>query len=523
MQQPSVHFEPSFAGPLRWLGLVAGVSAVLALSTVPLGAMAQPAGARTEPFAPARAVAGAPSPAESSGAVWFVLLDRELHATPAMVSSITLRADAPGEIRTVDDRGPERRRSFQELSAVAPGGFARRSSEESMDDTELPDERGSIPRGRATAGWIELTDGQILSGTFDRADESGEQIEWTSARAGSFRFSLDRIRRMASASASSDGLVGSKILDDGVSDVLRLNNGDVLRGFVERISTNASGLSLIHLESEGRSTQIPYGSVAEMVLQSPNAPASRTAAMTGVGQDRPIARVRLSDGSSLLAGGISTVRSIGGPVRLSLSVPSLRSASIADPTSDVSSVMVDLADVCSIVPLTSRLVALSACPIVRHEPTADRRRAMPVRTPALAPAVAAMTLGAAPISLDGPCVVEWVVDTEVLGTGQRASHVSGRVSLLAGASPWGDCRVRLEWLNDGETAAQRAVVLAEARLTSDRPWVELNAPIPSVSTGARAAPASQPARLRLTVEAGAFGPVRDGVVLEEFLILMRNG
>ncbi|MBX3385966.1 MAG: hypothetical protein KF768_05295 [Phycisphaeraceae bacterium] len=562
------------------------------------GLSARSSGTRAElgQASPVRSVASAQS------AVAMTILDHELRATPVLVTAVELRPDGRGEVRVLESAGGarERRIGFHEIAALGPEGFWSARGDDHRHEARLRPSPGravparpidepprgpleelgiepvgpAVVRADARAGWIELTDGQVLAGALARADASGERVAWTASRllghaeagraivdrrvgaalraddpdlidgAGSvsFGFSIDRIRRIVAWSESFAERPLST--DDGVSDLVLLRNGDLLRGFVEGIASDAAppggeageevvrgSRARITIESAGRVVQVPYESVAQVVLQSPATPVA-------AGPSRPVARVVLADGTSLLVGSISTLHASAGgqpvPARLKLSVPALRSASIAEEAGEPASVTVDAADVRSIVPIATRLTPLSSLAIVRHEPASDRRRAdAPVR-PVLSPRESSGTLGAAPIGLDGPCVVEWALSMDAdaasaMGAGaERPVWFAGRVSLPSVAAPWGDCDVRLEWLGEGSAGP---MVLGSARLNGDMPSVRLAGPVPVGSAGSASGPGvggvggigGGGARLRLTVEAGAYGPIRDAVVLDEWLLLERAG
>lgn len=496
---------------------------------------------------PSRPIDAAPNQTSSAAATAsadFVLLDRQLRPTPAMVSGIDIRPDGRGEVRTLDASGREQRASIQDFTALAPEGFAA-----SPDQARSP---ATAARQANVPGWIELTDGQFLTGLLLRADQSGEDLVWFSPHLGQFLLSIDRVRRIVlSVEASERHPEGA----DTVADSVLLTNGDVLRGFIEGIETDDNGRTRISIETDGRSTRLPYDALARVTLRS--SPAPRAA----IGPNRPVARVQFRDGSAVLVSQLSTVsdsaptssepaasalRGGQGETRpdhqhdnlstspiVSLSVPSLRAASIADPAAEPSSINVGLSEVRSIVPLATRVVPLSDLAVVRHEPASERRRAARPDVPRLLPVQLAERLGAAPIALDGPCVVEWELPADLLtnraGEGSPSAHLAGRISLRPGAAPWGDCDYRLELVDPAAEADAEATELAAGRLSTSNPSAMVSASVPVASgsgpQGRLGGPSSSAAafRLRLTVLPGAFGPVRDAVELSDFLVSAAGG
>lgn len=463
-------------------------------------------------------------PALSVPSAAFVLIDGDLRASAIRVVSVEVRPDGRGEVRLLDASGRELRVAFTDLAALAPAGYGVERSVAVGATTEW-----SPPESREQEPWIELTDGQVLTGTLVRATAGGERLVWGSrllrggtpgaAEGGAIGVVLDRVRRIVAwpDSFRLRPVIGA----DGVSDALLLRNGDLLRGFVEGIvaeEADAGSRTLIKLETDGRSVRVPYESMAQMVLQSAGGDVG-----TGPGPNRPVARVTLADGTSLLAGSITTVPSVaaaglsGVSPGLRMSIPALRGASISEDAAEPATVTVEISEVRSIVPTSTRVVPLTSLEVVRHEPAPDRRRAAAPRVGRPTPVEAARTLGAGSIGLDGPCVIEWAVPPAGRSARSAAGssmHVGGRVSLAAGAAPWGDCEVRLERV-DGSDGA---VLLGSARLTADRPSATLGGAIP-----AGPGMSDRPTRLRLTIEPGVYGAVRDAVVLEEWLLWERGG
>jgi hypothetical protein len=172
----------------------------------------------------------------------FVLIDRELHVTPARDPVIQPRA-----IHFRDESGYAQRWDIESCLAVIAEGTAP-----------------SIP----PAGAVVLADGQRLPGVLgDVAPREDGAIVWLHAWLDRMTVPLERV---ATAVFQPDAAAPAP----GVLDVILLSNGDRLEGLLAGIGANVS----LDVERDGRreTTLIPFERVAAVTLVAPPRPPTGT-------------------------------------------------------------------------------------------------------------------------------------------------------------------------------------------------------------------------------------------------------
>lgn len=243
------------------------------------------------------------------------------------------------------------------------------------------------------------------------------------------------------------------------ADTVALLNGDRALGFVAAVGPD------VVLEADGVTSTIPRARVVSLGLaNSPRPPAGSW--------------VWLPDGTAIAVSAIDVAAD--GAATFSPRLDTELPAGLAHVEShDLRAVLFDAA----------RLVALSS---LSHAvvPSHDRRWTPPIAFGDRAQA----TLFAADIDLPGPLAVEWTLPP-------KAERLSMAVEMPPASRVWGDCEVVVT-LDDHE--------LARARVNGQAPEAAFNVPLRCDAA----------ARLRVTIEPGASGPIQDRVVLRRAVVLL---
>lgn len=146
----------------------------------------------------------------------------------------------------------------------------------------------SVADAAATgAARLELVDGQVLTGEWRPAEGGdGSTVSWRSASLGEFDIPLDRVRSIV---LTPDAAIEPT---QAAEDVVRLRNGDELRGFVSAVETEG-----LRLEVQGvdQPVTLPLDRVAWLRLSNPPADMPASA-----GQQL----VTFADGSRVLVSGL---------------------------------------------------------------------------------------------------------------------------------------------------------------------------------------------------------------------------
>jgi hypothetical protein len=390
-----------------------------------------------------------------------LILDRQLNATEVSVTSID-----GGEVRWVDSAGRPRARSIRELLAV------------------IDPEGGLLPEGvrrqvveSLGAPLVETTDGQRLLARLGETD-TDDQIELTLVGGQRVRVSVEDIASVTSPRAVFGSPPSPAPDGQAIDDVVELTNGDVVSGFVASLGTHVS------IEVEGRAQQIPLADVARVRLANPRRAGSGT-------------RVWLDDGTILGAGPITSAGEALITFDLTLGRPSGAGSeadletSVRVPLSRVAGIVFDAG--------SSGVRPLASMRPEAYAPTGDRRWTPAPITGDGSQAV----LGAATIELPGPMRVRWALP-------EGARRLAGVATLGETPGPWADCSVSVLLSAGGET-----IELARARLRPSQGDLAFNVELPDALAG-------EARSLEVRVDAGAYGPIQDRVLLERVLLLVER-
>lgn len=313
---------------------------------------------------------------------------------------------------------------------------------------------------------VDLADGRRFSGHPTGKAGDDTVLEWRCPELGDnfvIPIPLELVRRVT-LGPSARGAAAA-----GARDQLLLVNGDTLDGFVETIGDPA------RIEQDSTVVEVPLERIAEVRLGGPAVPPSGLMVWMRGGT---VARVSSlsTDRSGKLTLLLAPMDSAeGGTESLSAQVPIERLTAAGF-------------DMGSVTPLAS----LSPS---RQDGSPDRVFSDPIRVGAANGAV----LGAPDIELPGPMSVSWPLP-------EGAARLGGIAELPEDCRAWGDCSLVMT-----VGMADRPREVFRAGLNGANPRAEFNVALPA-SDGRGAV-------LTITVEAGAFGPIQDRVVLERAVLL----
>ena len=407
----------------------------------------------------------APGGAIADDGVPRLLLDRQLNTTRVRLTSI-----GGGRVSWIDGAGREHERSIDELLAIIDpeGGLmpepVRRQVIESLN---LP--------------LVQTTDGQRLLARL-RPDPEGddERVELVLMDGQAMRVNIERIASVTSPKSVFDTHEPATADDAPVDDLVELANGDRVRGFVERLG------EVVVIEVNGATRRVPMGDVRSIRLANPPR-ASRDA------------RVWVDDGTVVDVRAMTTTAR--GVVSLDLALAGEPGAELAGSESDQPvAVRLPLTRLAGILFDAGSVRPLASMSPEGYEPTGDRRWTPP---PSAADASVAV-LGAPTIELPGPMRVRWRLP-------DGATRLAGVSTLGDAPGVWADCVVTI-WLEDGPRRAE----LARARLRPAHDELVFNVELPPALD-------NTPRTLEVHVDAGAYGPIQDRVLLERVLLLVDPG
>lgn len=401
----------------------------------------------------------------------IAILDRRGAAEPAAISSIEIAqggrgggGGGGGEVRIIEPRGAERARPLADFLALVPRWWGDGAGFDSAS------------AGAMGTGWLELTDGQRLPGRPGVVSEAGEQVVWMSDRFGELRIELDRVRRMVMRPTES-ARSGPR-----ASDTVWLVNGDRLEGFVESVNpaqgAAESGLAIV-IESGGSRTVVPAAQIAEARLANPATVAAGPVAW-------------LADGTVVRLHAMTT------------DVPRSMFRIVAAAMGDRPGVLLAPGDLLALAPDPRRFVPLGAVPVASHRPIGLVRRPGPM---ALLRDDQPAALGASDVLIPGPMVVEWALPEGVV-------RLAGAARLDEPDWAWGECTVVAELVPDGAPTGEPGREVARVRLGGSVVRAPLAFDLPATRAGER---------LRIRVEPGELGPIRDRVRLERVLLIREPG
>jgi len=153
----------------------------------------------------------------------------------------------------------------RDLLAAAPAAPSNDDNTTSDGDSDAEAEAPAEPvlRGRVT-----LTDGQVIAGQWLAAAAQGQAIRWRREGVGDFELPLAQLRSVVLGDA------GQAITStDGPRDVVVLNNGDRLTGFLTRFTGQSVSLQL---PDNPKPVELPLARVAQLHLANPAEPAPAT-------------------------------------------------------------------------------------------------------------------------------------------------------------------------------------------------------------------------------------------------------
>lgn len=310
------------------------------------------------------------------------------------------------------------------------------------------------------AGALETTDGQRFPGLPAASAGQQDAIVWSHPRFGEITIALDRVSSMARPgdAAPQAALAGAARDEPPREDELILANGDRITGLVVDLGDP------VRIETDGQVVEMPADRVAGAVLSNPRVQRAGT-------------MVWLDDGT------IAAIRALSsrGEDRLLITLPGGQSAEY------------ELEALRGIAFNAQRIIPLSSLSPSSQSPVGDRLHADHVTRahhPGDLGVGAAVTFGAWDLELPGPMRVVYELPEGV----QRLALTA---SLAADTAPWGDCELVI---------ASESRELARVHLSQAEPVAPVNVP---VSAGA----------LTITLDPGAYGPIKDHVVLRRAVLL----
>lgn len=304
---------------------------------------------------------------------------------------------------------------------------------------------------------IRLVDGQVLPGTL-RYDRAApaELVRWESVALGMISVSLEEI----STIILQPELFKADVPRQTSADAVQLVNGDLAQGFVAAV-----GASVVVEADSGKSTIDRTRVVGIHLANSAKDP-------TGMW-------VWLPDGSAIAAKAVE-VSADGTAMYVPVVTTELPGGMVHAEGHDLRAVLLD----------ASRVRALASLPRTVVDAAESRRWTPPVTIGDAGQA----TLFAADINLPGPIAVDWTLPA-------HAERVSMTIEMPPAARVWGDCEV---------VASLDGHELSRVRVNGQAPHAEFNLPLRCDEGG----------RLRITIEAGAGGPIQDHVIVRRAIVLL---
>lgn len=393
-----------------------------------------------------------------------ILLETSLDMRIGRVLSLDERV-----IVFMDERARRREVRAGDLLAILPRTPDRLSAEvtssgaiviRALDtDPDLPADQPAAPTPPTiNPGLLQLTDNQRYAGDLvqPQSGASEDQLAWRHDTFGQLTFPFDRVQRFRRPSTEAPNSAARRATPS--QDTLLLANGDMLRGFLSGLADPA------RFETDNGMVEVEFRLVKGADLANPPAP------VTGM-------RVWLADGSVVHAYALE----LSPRRRLTITLSDGQKGEF-----DWESVRAVLFD-------AARLVPLAAAPIRSQVPLGDRRFAPPIeRVLPEGAANGSPALDAWDLIAPGPMAVEFELPA-------GAMRMATRLELVDPRSPWGDCEV--VFALDNREVLRRHLSAADA-----------GADIAIDLTNA--------AVLKVSIEPGAYGPIRDSVALRRPLILV---
>lgn len=425
-------------------------------------------------FMTAGLLAGLCAPAATAQLVFDgAVMDRAGLVERAGVSALRVTSDG-GEATTIDPRGTARTRPAADLIALVPRTWADGGAPTLTIQPDAWDIAGGA--------FLELADGERFVGRPGSVSAEGESIAWVHERFGTITLPLDAVAGFVLR----PGVEVAGLSADVKADTLWLVNGDRLEGFLEAIGPRDGGEGFtLTLESGGSRVSVPVDQVVRARLANP-----RRAAQGPM--------VWLSDGSVIAA---TTIASEGQGQGVRITPAAVRTNTQpkgpdSESTEIAGSAVFGADEINAIAFDASRLAPLAGLEVVSYRPIGLPRRPGPrvIETEVL-PA----PLGAADVILPGPMEVEWALPA-------GAQRIVGNARLDEPDWAWGECEVTIEIIS-GNAPREIARTRLDGATSSSPIAADLGAP------------AKAGDRLRVRIEPGERGPIRDRVRLERVIVL----
>lgn len=352
--------------------------------------------------------------------------------------SVRLLAIGAEHVQVVGPRGKSTPILRRDVVAVLPDGPGEGVGSGSVGETKLVTVRGETLLGSL--------------GPAGEGKDAGETVVWQSRRFGDLAFKLDDV-----------AVVDLLPLEDSPGaaapneDVVRLVNGDRLRGFVETVGVT------VEVEVEKKKRSVPIERVTRVEFSNPREGLSGSMVWLATGETLSVARLAGTSADTTI------VRA---------------GKELLFPTEEI----------VGFVENAGAVLPLAGIAPAETGPFGARSIADPIEVGDIG-----VPLGAADVTLPSPMVVTWALP-------ERAERISMRAVLPAACRVWGDCVLVVEQTGVKGIGGKE---LARVRLNGDEPEADLNVEL--VSGGGP---------LRVTLDPGENGAIQDRVVLRQPLILV---
>jgi hypothetical protein len=349
------------------------------------------------------------------------------------------------QVQVVGPRGKASTVLRRDLVAVLPDGPGEGVGSGSVGETKLVTVRGETLLGSL--------------GPAGEGKDAGETVVWQSRRFGDVAFKLDDLAAVDllpledSPGAAAPG-----------EDVVRLVNGDRLRGFVESVGGAGDAGATLELEVEKKKRTLPIERVSRVEFSNPRKALAGTMIWLATGETLRVTKI---------------------------------AGTAADTTivRDGKELLFPTEEIVGFVENAGAVLPLARFAPATTEPYGTRSVADPIEVGDIG-----VPLGAADVTLPAPMVVTWSLP-------EGAERISMRAVLPAACRVWGDCVLVVEQTGVKGIGGKE---LARVRLNGETPEADLNM---ELLTGG--------GPLRMTLDPGENGAIQDRVVLRQPLILVK--
>lgn len=420
------------------------------------------------------------------------LLESSGRVERAGITSLRIGTSGVSELSETGPRGFVRTRAPGEILALVPGWWA------DAFPGSASGLAASAPRDGAPEPFIELVDGQRFVGHPGRIGSEGEAIAWVHEKFGTLMLPIDEVARFVLRPLPGDTL---SLPGTPSADTLWLINGDRLEGFVETVGSRAGGEGFtLTIDTGGASAgkagvgrggrgggnrvTVPVDQVVRARLANPRRALAGPVAWLNDGSVVALSSVSTDiGGSGLLLGALTADATANAPG--TTESPVAPAGALFGP-GDINAIAFD----------SSLAIPLAELEMLSHRPLGLSRRPGPrMSTPDARPAA----LNAADVMLPGPMEVEWAMPPGTV-------RIIGTARLDEADWMWGECVLVVEVVS-GSTVAREVVRMSLGGTTVAAP---LAAELGTTRAGDR---------LRVRIEPGELGPIRDRVRLERVLLL----